>query len=65
MKILILLSASLFGFGLVSQHVTDVVEPPVVTTASYTATEEPVATIALDTITIVYEAPASLADSGL
>lgn len=60
MKILILLSASLFGFGLVCQEATSVPKPAA-TNAAYTVYEEPVATIALDTIEVVYEAPAAIA----
>lgn len=60
MKILILLSASLFGFGLACQEATSVPAPATIN-AAYTVYEEPVATIALDTIEVVYEAPAALA----
>ena len=65
MKILVLLSASLFGFGLVCQDATSVDKSGatiVIVPATY---EEPVATIALDTIEVVYEAPAALADNSL
>lgn len=60
MKILVLLSASLFGFGLVCQETTSV-KKPATTNVTYAAYEEPVATIALDTIEVVYEAPAAIA----
>lgn len=65
MKILVLLSASLFGFGLVCQDVTSVAEPAKAQPAVVIPVEEPVATIALDTIEVVYEAPLALADNSL
>ena len=61
MKILVLLTASLFGFGLVCQDVTSVPEPAAETNVVYVLPEEPVATIALDTIEVVYERPAVIA----
>jgi hypothetical protein len=60
MKILILLSASLFGFGLMCKETTSVPKP-VSTNVAYSAYEEPVATIALDTIEVVYVTPVALA----
>ncbi|MBJ6116782.1 hypothetical protein JAO76_01175 [Pontibacter sp. BT310] len=60
MKILILLSASLFGFGLMCKE-TASLPKPASTTISYNAYEEPVATIALDTIEVVYVTPPALA----
>lgn len=65
MKILILLSASLFGFGLVCQDVTKVEKSGATIATVHTVYEEPVATIALDTVEVVYEAPAALADNSL
>ena len=65
MKILVLLSASLFGFGLACQEATSVEKSGATIVAKPIAYEEPVATIALDTIEVVYEAPAALADNGL
>ncbi|MBC5775334.1 hypothetical protein H8S95_14740 [Pontibacter sp. KCTC 32443] len=61
MKILVLLSASLFGFGLVCQDVTSVAKPATTSQVVIIPAEEPVATIALDTIEVVYEAPAAIA----
>lgn len=65
MKILVLLTASLFGFGLACQDVTSVAKPAAHVKTVYVLPEEPVATIALDTIEVVYEAPAALAVNGL
>jgi len=57
MKILVLLFASLFGFGVVCQDVTSVAKPADDHKVVYVPVEEPVMTVALDTVTIVYEAP--------
>lgn len=61
MKILVLLFASLFGFGLVSQDVASISEPKVNDQVAYVSVEQPVATIALDTIEVVYIAPSVIA----
>ncbi|MEJ8756108.1 hypothetical protein WG947_03810 [Pontibacter sp. H259] len=61
MKILVLLFASLFGFGVVCQDVTSVAKPAAAQ-RTIVPVEEPVTTVLLDTVTIVYEAPVNQAN---
>lgn len=61
MKILVLLSASLFGFGFIIQDALEQTAPATPAKIVYVESEEPVATFHLDTIEVVYEAPAPLA----
>ena len=58
MKILVMLTAILFGFGFVLEDTTKPIAPVTVTEVAY---EEPVMTVLLDTVEVVYEAPAAIA----
>ena len=61
MKILVLLIASFCGFNLVCQDVISAHQPAKVNQVTYKIAEAPVATIALDTIEVVYVRPIALA----
>ncbi|HEY4651583.1 MAG TPA: hypothetical protein VIG72_09220 [Pontibacter sp.] len=65
MKIIVLLSACFVGFNLACQDAATASEVATTQKIVYVTPEEPVATIALDTIEVVYEAPAPLAATGL
>ncbi len=61
MKILVVLFASVFGFGLACQDVANVQNTTTAPVTVETLYEEPVATIMLDTVEVVYEAPVTYA----
>ena len=61
MKILVLLIASFCGFNLVCQDVTSASQAAQAKKVTYVTADVPVATIALDTVEVVYVRPAALA----
>ncbi|MEJ8801413.1 hypothetical protein [Pontibacter sp. H249] len=60
MKIIVLLSASVIGFGLACKDVADATTPKQVDNTAI-ALEQPVAHVVLDTVEITVEAPKAIA----